>query len=177
MLVDAGFVCEGVGADDRLVARRRGIGDLRQRAARGHDLGRVDVSGDAVSVGARAQRHYCILERAIARAFADAVHRAFDLARAGANRSKRIGYRHTQVVVAMDGEDHVRPVADVLDQEAEEVVNLLRRGVSDGVGHVERRRSGFHGGRQRLQCAVHVSQRGVGDAQIAVGRVRAAFRD
>ena len=44
-----GFVGEGVGADDRLVARRRRVGDLGERPARGHDLGRVDAGGDAVT--------------------------------------------------------------------------------------------------------------------------------
>ena len=107
MLVDARFVREGVGADDRLVARRRRVGDLRERPAGGHDLRGVDAGRDAVEVGAGVQRHDDVLERAIARPLADAVDGAFDLPRAAADGGERIGDRHAEIVVAMGGEDDV----------------------------------------------------------------------
>ena len=86
VLVDPGFVGEGIASYDRLVARRRAVGDLRQRAAGVHDPRGIDVGGHAERVGAGLQGHDDILERAIAGALTDAVDGAFDLPRAAANR-------------------------------------------------------------------------------------------
>ena len=150
VLVDAAFMGEGVDPDDRLVARRRGVGHFAQDAAGLEQLGGVDVGGDPEQVGAGLERHHHFLERAIAGAFADAVDRAFDLPRPAAHRRQRIGDRHAEVVVAMGRQ--YRPVRrDFTRQERKQVENLLGRGVADRVGHVERRRPGIVRRAQRRQ--------------------------
>ena len=50
---------------------------------------------------ARAQRHDDFLQRRVARALADAIDRALDLACAGLERGQRIGDRQPEVIVAM----------------------------------------------------------------------------
>ncbi len=81
VLMDPGFVGESIRPDDGLVARRRRVGDLRERPARNHDLGGVDVGGDAVRVGRVFSAITTILERAIASPFTNAVDGAFYLPR------------------------------------------------------------------------------------------------
>ena len=82
VLVDAGLVRERVFADDRLVARNRHAGDAREQAARREQALRVDAGVQAEDALAHLERHHDFFERAVARALADAVDRAFDLARA-----------------------------------------------------------------------------------------------
>ena len=43
ILVDAGFMRKGVGADDGLVGLHRVTGDLRNQPRSGHDLAGVDA--------------------------------------------------------------------------------------------------------------------------------------
>src|SRR3546814_7848708 len=73
---------EGIGADDRLVARRRTVGDLRQGATCGQYLGGVDAGRHAEQVGTGPERHHHIFQRAIAGALANAVDGALHLPRA-----------------------------------------------------------------------------------------------
>ena len=56
---------------------------------------------------ARVQQHHDLLERRVARALADAVDRALDLARAGLHAGERVGDRQPEVVVAVDREHDV----------------------------------------------------------------------
>src|ERR1700710_2316458 len=72
MLMDPGFVSEGIGADDRLVPRWRYVGDLGEGPAGGHDLRGVDAGGDAARIGAGLERHDDILEGATAPPFTNA---------------------------------------------------------------------------------------------------------
>ena len=53
---------------------------------------------------ARLQQHHDLLERGVAGALADAVDRAFDLARAGLDACEGVGHREAQVVVAVGGQ-------------------------------------------------------------------------
>ena len=82
VLVNAGFVRERIGADNRLVGRHRDADDRRQRVAGRHEALRVDAGAMGQGVGAHLQRHHDFFERGIAGALADAVDGAFDLARA-----------------------------------------------------------------------------------------------
>ena len=52
------------------------------------------------------QRDDELLQRRVARALADPVHRALDLARAGLDGGERAGDGEPEIVVAMDGERH-----------------------------------------------------------------------
>ena len=154
MLVDTGFVREGIGPHDRLVARGRAVGHLRKDAARRHDLGGVDIGRDPERVGASFQRHHDILERAIAGALANAVDGAFDLPRTATYRSQRIGYRHAEIVVTMGRKDRVRRAVYVRAKEAEQLVDLVRRRIAHGVGNVERGGAFRRGDRQAFDQKV-----------------------
>ena len=58
-------------------------------------------------IGPHARRHDDLFERRVAGALADAVDRALDLPRAGADRRQRVGDREAEVVVAVRAEDRV----------------------------------------------------------------------
>src|SRR5450631_3438791 len=82
VLMDAGLVREGVGADDRLVRLDAYADDLGEQLARRKELLRLDARRVGEPVGAGLQDHDDLLERAVASPLADAVDRALDLTRA-----------------------------------------------------------------------------------------------
>ncbi len=134
VLVDARLVREGVLADHRLVARNRHAGDAREQAARREQALGVDAGVQAVDAFTRLQRHHDFLERAVARALADAVDRAFDLPRAATHGHQAVGHGQTEVVVAMHRERHAPDATHVLAQVAEQLGELVRHRVADRVG-------------------------------------------
>ena len=150
--MDAGFVREGVLADDRLVALHDEAGQRAQQAAGRVELGRVDLRADLVMVGAGAERHDDFFERCIARALADAVDRAFDLPCAAFDASQRVRNGHAQIVMAVRAEDDAAffDVRDRVDHGFEHRTVILRRRVADRVGHVDRRRAGLDRGMHDL---------------------------
>ena len=149
VLVDAGLVGEGVAADDRLVALHGQPGDRREHPAdRVEPLG-LDAGRQAVIVEAGLQRHHDLFERGIAGAFADAVDRALDLARAGLAAGQAVGDGQAQVVVAVGADDRLLDVGDALLERADDRGVLKRRGVADRVGDVDRGRAGLDGGLRR----------------------------
>src|SRR5262245_8682451 len=107
------------------------------------------------------QGHHDFLERRIARTFAEAVDRAFDLSSAGANTSERIGHGEPEIVMT------VRRYNDALVAGGESADALDQRGVFFGcrvpnrVGDVERRRAGFERRCKHLVEKVGIGARGV----------------
>ena len=87
----------------------------------------------------RVQQHHDLLERGVARALAEAVDRDLDLARAGLQARERVRDRETEVVVAMDGQDHVAQAGRQLVEPRQEGGELRRHRVADRVGDVDRR--------------------------------------
>ncbi len=161
VLVDAGLVRERVLADDRLVARNRHAGDAREQAAGREQALGVDAGVQAVDAFAHLERHHDFLERRIARTLADAVDRAFHLARAAADGGEAVGHGHAEVVVAVNAEGHLVGAANVLRQEREDVVEFLGHRVADGVGHVDRGRAGFDHGFDHFAQELGFGARGV----------------
>src|ERR1700687_4817434 len=161
VLMDASFVREGVVADDRFVCRHRESGDLREQAA-----GRIYLFGDQVGaqteeVGARADRHRDFFHRRVAGTFADAVDRAFDLARAVAHGGKGVGYRHAEIVVTVHAPAHAVTAGSIGDQIAEERTEFFGDGVARGVRHVERDGSAFDHLAQHLDQKIAIRARGI----------------
>ena len=142
VLVDARLVGEGVLADDRLVGRELDAGDRREQARGAEEFFRPDVVRASEVVGARAQRHDNLLEGRVAGAFADAADRALDLARAGPDAGQRVGHAEPEVVVAVHGEDRPVHVGYARVHGVDHGVELVRRGVADGVGQVDDRGAG-----------------------------------
>ena len=120
VLVDAGLVLEGVAAHDRLVGLHAVAGQARDEPAGAGDLARVDAGREADVGLARAQQHHDLLERRVARALAEAVDRALDLARAGLQAGEGVGDGQPEVVVAVDGEHDVAQVGHQLVQPGQE---------------------------------------------------------
>ena len=89
VLMNAARVCEGILSDNRLATlhwqsahpcnQLRGLHNLLSRHAAG-------VASEHVAT--RLERHYNLLKCGIARSFADAVHRALNLSRAGLDCSE-----------------------------------------------------------------------------------------
>src|SRR5450755_475186 len=107
VLMDAGLVRESVAPDNGLVRlRSEGDGGAQHLACAIEMLG-LDAGREGITVVAGLDRHDDLLERAVSGALADAVDGALDLPRPGLNRGDRVGYRESQIVVAMHA-DHGR---------------------------------------------------------------------
>ena len=89
------------------------------------------------------KRHDELFQRSVARPLADAVDGALDLAGAGPHRRQGICHGQAQVVVAVDGNDHVIDTRHVLHQ----VVHNMRVFVGNRVAH---RIRDVDGGRPRV---------------------------
>ena len=138
VLVNAGFVREGVFTHHRLVARDRHAGDAGDEPRGGVEAAGMNAGADVEERGARLQRHHHFLQRAVAGALADAVDGALDLPCAGDHRREAVGDRHAEVVVAVDGEPHRLDAAYVLAQVTEQLRKLIRHRVADRVRDVHR---------------------------------------
>ena len=77
---------------------------------------RGDFRAGVVEIVPRAERHDDFFERAVARPFADAVDRAFDLARPGFDGGEAVGHGQSEVVVAMDADDGLVDVRHAVAQ-------------------------------------------------------------
>ncbi len=113
--------------------------ELEQLAGGVEVLG-VNAGVVRVRIDARLEDHDDLFERAVARAFADAVDGALDLPRAGFDRGQRIGHRQAEIVMAVDADDGA--IAQRLDDAADQRAVFLGRRVADGIGNVDRARSG-----------------------------------
>ena len=138
-------VLAGVAADDRLIALHLHAGDVLQEPAGGDEPLRVDVGRALVIVEARAEGHHYFFERAVAGPFADAVHRAFDLPCPGFDRREAVGHGKAEIVVAMDADGRLVDIRHAVLEVANDVAHVRRRSVADGIGDVDRRRSGGDG--------------------------------
>src|SRR3989338_2703472 len=101
ILMDAGLVREGIGADNRLVRLHRKTGDARNHARGRHDLGGVDARVAAKKIAPRTHCHHDLLKRGVAGTLAEAVDGAFHLARAVQYRRQRVGDRQAEIVVTV----------------------------------------------------------------------------
>ena len=101
VLMNAGFVREGVAADDGLVGLgSEGDDGAQELAGRVEVLG-VDAGLEGEAVVAGLHGHDDLFERAVAGALADTINSAFDLPGAGLHGGDGIGYGEAQVVMAM----------------------------------------------------------------------------
>ena len=146
-------------------------GHAGDQAAAVHDLLGVDAGFDAEEVGPRLQRHDDLLQRAVARPFAEAVDGALDLPRAGTHGRQRVGHGHTQVVVAVNADDGPVDVADLGHEHRDHLAVLRRDGVADGVRHVDRGGAGVDDGLDHLAEEVRLRAGSVFGAELDVGGV------
>ncbi len=169
ILMDAGLVGEGVGADDGLVGLHHHAGVAADHVAAAVDLLGDDVAIDLVHLMAGVEGHGDLFQAGVAGPLADAVDRHLDLARAVLDAGQRVGRGQTQVVVAVARDDHVLAARRVLTDVADQLAVLLRHGVADGVGDVERGRAGLDGHGQHLVEEAGIAAAGVLGAELDVG--------
>ena len=162
VLMDARLVRERVGADDRLVRRDVRPRALLQQPRGARELRRVDARVRAgEQLGARVQRHHDLLERRVARALADAVHRHLDLPRAGADAGQRVRDREAEVVVAVRRDDDAGMLRRQLDDAAIVFSYSHGRRVADGVRDVQRRRAALDHGGEHVEQVLGIGARRV----------------
>ena len=68
--MNAGFMREGIGADDGFVRLHRETGHARHQTTDGHDMRRVDTRVAAKEILPRAHRHDDLFQRGVAGTFA-----------------------------------------------------------------------------------------------------------
>ena len=125
------------------------------------DLARDDARRERQLVGPHAERHDDLLEGRVARALADTVHGALDLAAARFDRREAVRDGEAEVVVAVRREDDAVRAGGARANRREELVDLVRRRVADGVREVHGRRAGLdHRGHDRAEV-VEVAPRRV----------------
>ncbi|MNZ81564.1 hypothetical protein D3C78_1002360 [compost metagenome] len=81
-------------------------------------------------------RHDHFFQRGIACAFTNAVQGAFDLASTRLHRGDGVADRHTQVVVAVDGDNGLIDIRYAVIQGSDNATKLVRRGVAHGIRNV-----------------------------------------
>src|SRR3984885_10762238 len=150
-LVDARLVSESVGSDDGLVGRAAKGDTLGEHLAGGVELAQDDVVGVGKLVPANHEGGGDLFKGGVAGAFADAIDGALDLAGAAFDAGQRVGYGHTEVVVAVCGEDYVVNSRDAGFDQAEDRGVLLGGGVADGVGDVDGGGAGLDGDGDHLE--------------------------
>ncbi len=143
ILMDAGFVREGVLADNGLVELDREAAHGCHAARDVHDLGAVDAGLIGHDVIADLQGHDHFFESRIASAFTKAVDRALDLARTCFDSGEAVGGGHPQIVVTVGGKNHIVRAGHVFDQLADQFGALARGSIADRIRNVDRGGTAF----------------------------------
>ena len=79
--MNAAFMGEGIGPDNRLIQLHTKPGNGGQRPRCAGDFGRINARFERVGIAACAHGHHQLLQRGIARPFPNAIDGAFHLAR------------------------------------------------------------------------------------------------
>ena len=127
----------------------------------GHEPVGGDVGGGVVEVVPGAQGHDDFFERAVARPFAEAVDRAFDLPGPGLDGRQAVGHGQAEIVVAVDADHGLVDVRHAIAESADDVAHVGRRGVADRVGNVDRGGAGVDGRLDHLAEEIGFGARGV----------------
>ena len=146
--MDTGFVRKGVGADNRLIRLHRKPRNARDEFRYGNNLRGVDTRRARKHVLARVHGHHDFFERRIAGALTKAIDGAFDLPHAMHYRGKRIGHRDAEIVMTMHRPNSPARIGHPLAQRCDQLAELPRHGIANGIGNVYR---GCAGGNHRLQ--------------------------
>ena len=137
--MNAGFMGEGIRADNRLVRLHREAGDAGNHFRGADDLRGVDPRVAAEHVLAGAHRHHDFFQRGIARPLAQAVDRAFDLTRAGLDGGQGVGHGEAEIVMTMHRPHDLIRIGYALDQLGDAFGKLAGQVVADGVRNIDHR--------------------------------------
>ena len=137
VLMDARFVRESIRADDGFVRRDTRPCNFCKQPAGWINFAQLDFRAEAEVRVSHGQCDRKLFERSISGAFADAVDRALDLARACANRRERIRDRKAQVVVAMRAQCEAGAIAQMFAHAGEHRRVFRRNAVANRVGQIQ----------------------------------------
>ena len=146
--MDAGFVGEGVGTDDRLVGLHHHSGEIGDQTRRLGDLlgshgsercGAVLLTTkEGVEVAtAHMQGHHQFLEGGVAGPLTDAIDGALQLAGSVLHRFQEVGHGQTEIVVTMNGKDRLADVRHMAVDPRDQGTEFRGGGVADRVGDVD----------------------------------------
>ena len=107
------------------------------------------------------KRHHQFFQRGIPSAFSDAIDRALELASALFHSLKEVGDSKAKIVVAVNGENSVIDIGNVLIDPSDQIAELSRCGVADGVGNVDRGCPCRNGGFDHLIEELRITAPGV----------------
>ena len=152
ILVNTGGVREGTGADNCFVGRNRHVANLADGLAGAPDFVVINAGVHVHDVFAHFDRHDHFFQRTVTRAFTYTVHRAFYLTCASVDGGDSITHGQTQIIVGVDGDNCFINIWHAVIQAGDDVGELKRHGVADGVRDVDGFRArvdgGFHNARQ-----------------------------
>ena len=177
VLVDTAFVGEGVGSDNGLVRLDRHPGDPAHHPAGTGYLTSVDPGRKRHDIAPDVQRHRNLLYCRVSGALADAVDCRLDLPRTGHDRGKRVGDGEAKVIVAMGRKHRFARVRHARDDVAKHRAIRFGRSIADGVGQVDRRRSGPDRDLDGSAQEVRVGSRRVFCRPLDIGTQVARMRD
>ena len=177
VLVDPGFVREGVLAHDRLVDRHADPGHLREQAARAIDLFHADARLQTEVVATGVERHHHLLPGGVSGALTDSVDRALDLPRTTAHRGERVRDCHAEIVVVVRAPGHPLAPRHVGPQPGEEGLQLLGDRVAGRVRDVAHGGTGADRLGEDLAQVIAVAARGVLGRKLDVADVLARELD
>ena len=160
VLVYARGVGESVPPDYRLVGLHGHVHKAGDHPADGKDAGGVDACLER-NVGMAAQYHSYLLEGRIAGPFSYPVYRHFALAGARKQAGDRVGRGHTEVVMAVCGDDGLLYAVHMLDKIAYLGGILRRQAVPCSVRYVDDRRPGLNHGLHHAREVFVVGTAGV----------------
>ena len=145
--MNAGAVRKSIRTDDGLVRRNGFVADLGNERRRSGDVLHHDAGFEPFKVTvANVQGRSHFFERRIAGALTQAVHAAFDLARAHLHGRERVGGGHAQVIVAMHGKHRLVDVGNAVEDVGDDAAEFRRKRVTHCIGNVDGRCARVNGG-------------------------------
>src|SRR5579863_5856575 len=122
-------------------------------------------SGDASLVGITiltdANRHDDLFERSVSGTFADAVDGALDLAGSGGDGGHSVGDGHTEIVVAVGGDDNVLDSLDAATDGGDQFAEFGGHSIADSVGNIQRGSAGLDNCFEHLEKKFGIGSGGV----------------
>ena len=151
MLMNARFVCKGVATDDRFIRLHCATNDRRKQLTGGIELLGLYSRIKRQVIGSDLHRHHDFFERCIAGAFANAIDRTFNLARACFNGGQAIGDGQAKVVMAMHANRDVAAIPNnLLAHSAHQPRELCRHRVTNRIWRFDDRGAGVY-------CSKHLA--------------------
>ena len=151
VLVDARLVVKGVAAHHRLVGGYLLADNGGDQAAGAVNLSEVDAGLGLVQLASGIQGHDDLLQGNVAGPLPNAIDSALHLVGPGPNGRQGVGYRHPQIVVAMDRKGDRAAVllpVEVFPQPGNKLPHLLRGNIPHRVRDIDGGGSGIHSGVQ-----------------------------